>query len=56
MAVYLEETKLRLELISLYEIVQVPRGSNAEADALARMRSVGDNEELGKVQVETLKL
>ena len=56
MAAYLEETKLRLEAISWYEIVQVPRGSNAEADALARMASGCDSEELGKVPVETLKL
>ena len=56
MAAYLEETKLRLEAISWYEIVQVPRGSNAEADALARMASGCDIEKLGKVPVDTLKL
>ena len=55
MIAYLEETKLRLKAISWYEIVQVPRESNTEADALAQMASGADDENLGKVPVETMK-
>ena len=54
MIAYLSKTQKNLEVLSWFEIVQVPREANIEADALARLESGIDEEEEGSVPIEVL--
>ncbi|XP_024032036.1 uncharacterized protein LOC112094694 [Morus notabilis] len=55
MAAYLKKVKETLEKLSAYDIQQVPRVENSNADALARLATSKDAELLRLVPVEVLK-
>ena len=54
MIVYLAKTNLKLDTFSLFEILQIPREHNSDADALARLEPDIDEEGLGTVPIESL--
>ena len=54
MAAYLHKSKELLGSFSSYTISQIPRLQNAEADALARLASTKDIDQLKIIIVETL--
>ena len=54
MAAYLEKAKSALEYFEFYAIEQVPREWNSNADALARLATSTENEELNVVPIEHL--
>ena len=54
MVAYLSKTQKNLEVLSLFEIVQVPREANIDADALVRLVSEIDEEGEGSVPIEVL--
>ena len=54
MAVYLQKAKELLGSFSSYTISQISRSQNAEADALARLTSARDADQLKFIPVETL--
>ncbi|XP_024028926.1 uncharacterized protein LOC112093843 [Morus notabilis] len=55
MAAYLEKVKEALEKLTAYDIQQVPRAENSNADALPRLATSKDAELLKLVPVEVLK-
>ena len=54
MVAYLSKTQKNLEALSWFEIIQVPREANIEADALARLASGIDKEGEGRAPIEVL--
>ena len=54
MAAYLEQVKTALEDFEFYSVEAIPREENALADALARLATSKEAEELSIVPVETL--
>ena len=54
MIAYLEKTNAKLDAFSWFEIIQVLREENAEADALARLGSGITEDGLGTIPVESL--
>ena len=54
MIAYLSKAQKNLEALSWFEIVQVPREANVDADALARLASGIDEEGEGSVPIEVL--
>ena len=54
MAAYLLKAKELLGSLSSYIIRQIPRSQNAEADALARLTSAKDTDQLRFIPMETL--
>ena len=54
MAAYLERVKTALEDFEFYSVETIPREDNALADALARLATSKEAEELSIVPVETL--
>ena len=54
MAAYLERIKTALEDFEFYSVEAIPREDNALADALARLATSKEAEELSIVPVETL--
>ena len=54
MVAYLSKAQKNLESLSWFEIVQVPRDANIDADALARLASGIDEEGEGSVPIEVL--
>ena len=54
MVVYLANTNSKLDAFSWFEILQIPRKQNSEADALTRLGSGIDEDGLGTVLIEYL--
>ena len=54
MIAYMVKTNLKLDTFSWFEILQIWREKNFEADTLARFRSSIDEEELGTVPIKSL--
>ena len=54
MIAYLSKTQKNLEALSWFEIVQVPREANIDADALVRLASGIDEEGEGSIPIEVL--
>ena len=54
MVAYLAKTNSKLDAFSWFEIPQIPREQNSEADALARLGSGIDEDGLGTVPIEFL--
>ena len=54
MSAYLERVKTALEDFEFYSVEAIPREDNALADALARLATRKEAEELSIVPVETL--
>ena len=54
MAAYLQKAKELLGSFSSYTISQILRSQNVEADALARLASARDADQLKSIPVETL--
>ena len=54
MAAYLERVKAALEDFEFYSVEAIPREDNSLADALARLATSKEAEELSIVPVETL--
>ena len=54
MAAYLEKVKAALEKFVFYSVEQIPREHNATTDALARLATSKEDEELNVVPVEII--
>ena len=54
MIAYLAKTNAKLDAFSWFEIIQIPREENAEAEALASLGSGITEDGLGTIPVESL--